>query len=67
LIIGSLYESVTPFAFAKDTATLLKSPLISVESDVHGPAAGYDNACLNKVLFDYFVIGLDIESQTCTK
>jgi pimeloyl-ACP methyl ester carboxylesterase len=67
LIIGSLYESVTPFAFAKDTATLLKSPLISVESDVHGPAAGYDNACLNKVLFDYFVSGSKIESQTCSK
>jgi pimeloyl-ACP methyl ester carboxylesterase len=67
LIIGSLYESVTPFAFAKDTATLLKSPLISVESDVHGPAAGYDNACLNKVLFDYFVSGSKIDSQTCSK
>jgi pimeloyl-ACP methyl ester carboxylesterase len=67
LIIGSLYESVTPFAFAKDTAELLKSPLISVESDVHAPAAGYDNTCLNKVLYDFFVADLDIDSQTCSK
>jgi pimeloyl-ACP methyl ester carboxylesterase len=67
LIIGSLNESVTPFAFAKDTARLLKSPLISVESSVHGPAAGYDIPCLNKVLIDYFLTDKKIESQTCSK
>lgn len=67
LIIGSLHESVTPFAFAKDTARLLKSPLISVESTIHGPAAGYDIQCLNNVLIDYFVTDKKIESQTCSK
>lgn len=67
LIIGSLNESVTPFAFAKDTARLLKSPLISVESSVHGPAAGYDIPCLNKVLIDYFVSDKKVESQICSK
>jgi hypothetical protein len=67
LIIGSLHESVTPFSFAKDTARLLKSPLISVESSVHGPAAGYNIPCLNDVLIDYFVNDKKIESQTCSK
>ncbi|MEY3855777.1 MAG: hypothetical protein RJA45_247, partial [Actinomycetota bacterium] len=67
LIIGSLNESVTPFAFAKDTARLLKSPLISVESSVHGPAAGYDIPCLNNVLIEYFVSDKKVESQTCSK
>ncbi len=67
LIIGSLYEAVTPFKFAKDTARLLKSPLISVESDVHGPAAGYDNFCLNEILYDFFVKQVKIQSQTCSK
>jgi len=67
LIVGSLYESVTPFAFAKDTAKALKSPLIAVESEVHGPVAGYDVPCLNKIIIDYFVNNLTIESQTCSK
>jgi pimeloyl-ACP methyl ester carboxylesterase len=67
LIIGSKYESVTPFAFAEDTARLLNSPLIAVESDVHGPAAGYDIPCLNNVLIDFFVVGKKIQSQTCSK
>lgn len=65
LIIGSMNESVTPFAFAKDTAKLLKSPLISVESSIHGPAAGYKISCLNNILIDYFVNGKKIISQTC--
>lgn len=65
LIIGSLNESVTPFAFAEDTAKVLKSPLISVESSIHGPAAGYNISCLNNILIDYFVNGKAIESQTC--
>ncbi len=67
LIIGSKYESVTPFTFAEDTARLLNSPLIAVESEVHGPAAGYDIACLNNVLIDFFVVGKKIQNQTCSK
>jgi pimeloyl-ACP methyl ester carboxylesterase len=67
LIIGSKYESVTPFTFAEDTARLLNSPLIAVESEVHGPAAGYDIPCLNNVLIDFFVVGKKIQNQTCSK
>lgn len=65
LIVGSIFESVTPYKFSKDTAKLLKSPLISVESSMHGPAAGYDNPCLNKVLVDFFVNDATPEDMTC--
>jgi pimeloyl-ACP methyl ester carboxylesterase len=65
LIIGSTRESVTPFSFAKDTAKLLKSPLISVDSATHGPAAGYDINCLNQVLIDFFVNNADVDDQSC--
>jgi pimeloyl-ACP methyl ester carboxylesterase len=67
LVIGSINESVTPFQFAKDTAKLLKSPLISVKSSVHAPAASYNVTCLNNVIIKYFVTDEPIESQTCTK
>jgi len=65
LIVGSLYESVTPFSFAQDTARILKSPLITVESDIHAPAAGYDNDCLNRVLIAYFLGDEPIYPTTC--
>jgi pimeloyl-ACP methyl ester carboxylesterase len=65
LIIGSTREAVTPFSFAKDTAKLLKSPLISVDSATHGPAAGYDIKCLNQVLIDFFVNNADVADQSC--
>ncbi|MDH6532375.1 pimeloyl-ACP methyl ester carboxylesterase [Aurantimicrobium minutum] len=65
LIIGSLYESVTPYSFAQDTAELFKSPLITVETGVHAPAAGYNNACINDVLIRYFVSQENIQSVTC--
>jgi hypothetical protein len=65
LIIGSTREAVTPFSFAKDTAKLLKSPLISVDSATHGPAAGYDIKCLNDVLIDFFVNNADVVDQSC--
>ena len=65
LIIGSTKESVTPFAFAEDTAKLLNSPLISVDSATHGPAAGYDIKCLNDVLIDFFVNNADVDDQSC--
>jgi hypothetical protein len=55
LVIGSLYESVTPFDFAKDTAALLGATLVSVDSDVHAPAAWYNNACVNSMLSSYFL------------
>jgi pimeloyl-ACP methyl ester carboxylesterase len=66
LIVGSLFESVTPFSFAEDTATLLGSPLITVESDVHGPTAGYNIDCLNEILIRYFLSEDTIEAATCT-
>jgi pimeloyl-ACP methyl ester carboxylesterase len=65
LVIGSLYESVTPFSFAKETAERLKSPLISVESEIHGPAAGYDNPCVNEVLVDFFLDRQPVTATTC--
>ena len=65
LIVGSINESVTPYSFAKDTAELLGSPLVSVESDVHAPAAWYDNDCINDVLIAYFLSDEPIESTTC--
>jgi hypothetical protein len=63
--VGSINESVTPYSFAKDTAELLGSPLVSVESDVHAPAAWYDNDCINDVLIEYFLSDEPIESTTC--
>jgi pimeloyl-ACP methyl ester carboxylesterase len=65
LIVGSIYEAVTPYQFSKDTAKLLKSPLISVESSTHGPAAGYDIPCLNDVLIDFFVNDIVPADMTC--
>ena len=65
LIVGSIYEAVTPYKFSQDTAKLLKSPLISVESSIHGPAAGYDIPCLNDVLIDFFVNDVVPGDMTC--
>lgn len=65
LIVGSLFESVTPFSFAEDTAKLLGSPLITIESDIHGPTAGYDIDCLNDILISYFLTETTIEPITC--
>lgn len=65
LIVGSINESVTPYRFSQDTAKLLKSPLISVESSIHGPAAGYNIECLNDVLIDFFVNNVTPENMTC--
>lgn len=65
LVVGSVHESVTPFTFAQETAQLLNSPLISVDSGVHAPAAYYDNTCINEVLIRYFVKNEVIESLNC--
>ena len=65
LIVGSINESVTPYSFAKDTAALLGSPLLSVESDIHAPAARYTNDCVNQVLIAYFLSDEQLESSTC--
>lgn len=66
LIVGSIDESVTPYSFAQDTAELLDSPLLSVESDIHAPVAWYDNDCINDVLLTYFLSNDPLESRTCT-
>ena len=65
LVVGALYESVTPFSFAEETAERLQSPLITVETEIHGPAAGYDNACLNEVLLDFFLERKTVTTTTC--
>jgi hypothetical protein len=65
LVIGSLFESVTPFTFAKDTAELLGAALISVDSDVHAPAAGYSNQCINDALVSYFLCSELLEDKDC--
>jgi len=66
LIIGSTNESVTPFSFAEDTAELLDSPLLAVESEIHAPAANYSNDCVNRILLDYLLDRADIVSTTCS-
>jgi pimeloyl-ACP methyl ester carboxylesterase len=65
LVIGSTNESVTPFSFAKDTATLLNSVLITVESSEHAPAAGYRISCLNDVLVQFFTTNTTPQPTTC--
>ncbi len=67
LVIGSINESVTPYAFSKETAELLKSPLISVNDSVHAPAAYYNNSCLNRILVDYFISDKEIKNTTCNR
>jgi len=66
LVVGSTNESVTPFSFAVDTAELLDSILITVESSRHAPAAGYDNDCLNDVLIQFFTSPTPVSPLTCT-
>ena len=65
LVIGSTNESVTPFSFAEDTAELLSSILITVESSEHAPAAGYRIECLNHVLVQFFTSDTPLEPTTC--
>jgi pimeloyl-ACP methyl ester carboxylesterase len=65
LVVGAMYESVTPFSFAEETAERLKSPLIAVESEIHGPVAGYDNQCVNEVLVDFFLERQPVTATTC--
>lgn len=65
LVVGSINESVTPYAFAQETAELLGSPLISVESSRHAPAAYYTSACVNDIVVTFFTTDQPIVSTTC--
>lgn len=65
LIIGATRESVTPFAFAGATADLLASPLITVDTSMHAPAAYYTNSCVTEALLDYFVREVDMTDRQC--
>jgi len=65
LIVGSLNESVTPYAFAKDTAALLGATLVSVAGETHAPAAGYDNDCINDVLIQFFLSDEPLTDVSC--
>jgi pimeloyl-ACP methyl ester carboxylesterase len=65
LIVGATRESVTPFAFAEETAELLNSPLIAVDSAQHAPVSFYTSSCLNDILFTFFTTDDTISSTTC--
>ena len=65
LIVGSIDESVTPYSFAQDTAELLDSPLLSVESSRHAPVAFYNNTCVNEVVSAYFLETSPVVDTTC--
>jgi hypothetical protein len=65
LVVGSINESVTPYTFAQETAELLGSPLISVESSRHAPAAYYSSGCVNQALVSFFTTDQPIASATC--
>ena len=68
LIVGSLKESVTPYAFAVSTAKQLKSPLVTWTGTEHAPLAGFAHSCLNQVFLDYMLKdSLPSEGKTCSK
>lgn len=55
LVVGSKYESTTPYEFAVKTASDLKSPLVTYLGTEHAPVASFANSCLNKLFIDYLV------------
>jgi pimeloyl-ACP methyl ester carboxylesterase len=57
LVIGSRYESTTPYPFSVQTAEDLKSPLVTFEGSEHAPLAGYQHECLNKIFVAYMLHG----------
>ena len=68
LVIGSKFESTTPYPFAIKTAKDLKSPLVTINSSVHAPLTGFDNQCLTNIFIDYLVSDrLPTKSVTCKK
>ncbi len=68
LVVGSRYESTTPYVFAQKTAEDLKSPLVTFNGTGHAPLAGFDKKCLNKIFIDYFINDkLPTKSVTCKK
>ncbi|NQV40656.1 MAG: alpha/beta hydrolase [Nitrosopumilus sp.] len=64
-MVGFIDESVTPHSFAQDTAELLDSPLLSVESSRHGPVAFYDNTCVNEAVSAHFLETSPVVDTTC--
>ena len=55
LVVGSRYESTTPYSFAVKTAQELKSPLVTFNGTVHAPVAGFTYKCLNDIVVNYLV------------
>ena len=55
LVVGSRYESTTPYSFAVKTAADLKSPLVTLNGTVHAPVAGFEYKCLNTIAINYLV------------
>lgn len=68
LVVGSRYESTTPYPFAVQTARDLQSPLVTFNGTGHAPVARFDNACLNRLFIDYFIDDkLPTKAVTCNK
>lgn len=68
LVIGSRYESTTPYPFAVKTAKELKSPLVTFNGSVHAPLTGFDNACLTDIFVDYLIDDkLPAKSVSCNR
>ena len=68
LVVGARYESTTPYAFAQQTASDLRSPLVTFNGTGHSPLAGFDKTCLNAIFIDYFINNhLPSGPVTCTK
>ena len=68
LVVGSRYESTTPYPFAVKTAKDLKSNLVTFNGSVHAPLAGFDHECLTKIFVDYLINDkLPTKSVSCNK
>ncbi len=68
LVVGSKFESTTPYQFAVQTAKDLKSPLVTYLGTGHAPVAGFDNDCLNQLVVDYLVNDtLPTKGVSCSK
>ena len=68
MVVGSKYESTTPYQFAVQTAKDLRSPLVTYLGTGHAPVAGFDNDCLNQLFIDYLVNdNLPTKGVSCKK
>lgn len=67
LVVGSRFESTTPYEFAVQTAKDLQSPLVTFKGTEHAPLAGFTHPCLNQIFVAYYVHGkLPAKSISCS-